>query len=185
MEIEISLDEEVDCNNVVWVEIDRLKLQSSDKITLCTPGRPLIDKHINYAQVLLKKQFPTIPGLQSTLKQYKELVVKVDTGIQIIHCHGYHWVTAHKYAPSVDVVRIYDSLYNTADDIVKTVVKNLFGGSVRVEMVAYMQKQQLHPNNCGLFAITVATAILFKSSLEKLSFKEREMILFSVLKELL
>lgn len=101
--------------------------------------------------------------------------MKLDTGIQIIHCHGCHWVTAHKYAPSVDVVRIYDSLYNTADDIVKTVTKNLFGGSVRVEMVAHMQKQQSHSNNCGLFAIAIATAILFKSNLEKLSFKEEEM----------
>ena len=80
VEIEISSDAEVHCNNVVWVEIDRLKLQSSDKITLCMHGRPLTDKHINYAQVLLKKQFPTIPGPQSTLQQYKELVVKLDMG---------------------------------------------------------------------------------------------------------
>ena len=62
------------------------------------------------------------------------VAVKQDTGVQIIHCHGYHWVTAHKYASSVDVIRIYDSLYNAADDIVKTVVKNLFGSSVSVEM---------------------------------------------------
>ena len=42
-------------------------------------------------------------------------------------------------------------------------------------MATHMQKQQSHSNNCGLFAIVVATAILFKSSLEKLSFKEQEM----------
>lgn len=102
------------------------------------PGRALTDKHINYFHVHLKKQFPTIPGLQSTLQQYKELAVKLDTGIQIIHCHGYLWVTAHKYAPSVDVVQIYDYLYNTTDNIVKT---------VGIEMVAHMQKQQSHSNN--------------------------------------
>ena len=123
-EIEISSDEKVDCNDVVWVEINRLKLFSSDENILHTPGRPLTDKYINYAQVLLKQQFPSMPGLQSTLQQYKEVTVKQDTGVQIIHCHGYHWVTAHKYASSVDVIRIYDSLYDAADDIVKIVVKN-------------------------------------------------------------
>ena len=78
----------------------------------------------------------------------------MDTGVQIIHCHGYHWVTAHKYASNTDVVQIYDSLYDTADDVVKTV----FGSSVRVEM-AKIQKQQPNSNNCGLFAIAIATAI--------------------------
>ena len=51
----------------------------------------------------------------------------MDTGVQIIHCHGYHWVTAYKYASDIDVFQIYDSLYDTADDVVKTVVLNLFG----------------------------------------------------------
>ena len=170
--VEISSDEEeVHCNNVVWIEIDRLKSYITDKSILCTPGRPLTDKHINYAQVLLRKQFPTISGLQSTLQQYKELAVKMDTGLQIIHCHGYHWVTAHKYASNIDVVQIYDSLYDTADDVVKIVVLNLFGSSVRVEM-AKIQKQQPNSNNCGLFAIAMATAISFKT---QSLFKEPEM----------
>ena len=41
--------------------------------------------------------------------------------------------------------------------------------------MAKMQKQQSHSNNCGLFAIAVTTAILFKDDLEKLVFKEQEM----------
>ena len=65
-----------------------------------------------------------MPGLQSTLQQYKELAVKMDTGVQIIHYHGYHLVTAHKYASVIDVVQIYNSLYDTADDV-KTVVLSL------------------------------------------------------------
>ena len=172
--VEISSDEEeVHCSNVIWVDIDRLKLYITDKNILCTPGMPLTDKHINYAQVLLRKQFPTMSGLQSTLQQYKELAVKMDTGVQIIHCHGYHWVTAYKYASDIDVVQIYDSLYDTADDVVKTVVLNLFGSSVRVEM-AKIQKQQPNSNNCGLFAIAIATAISFKTNPEQ-SYKEPEM----------
>ena len=45
---------------MVWVETDRLKLHTTDEITLRTPGRPLTDKHINYAQVLLKQVNITI-----------------------------------------------------------------------------------------------------------------------------
>ena len=171
--VEISSDEEeVHCNNVIWVEIDRLKLYITDKNILCTPGRPLTDKHINYAQVLLRKKFPSMSGLQSTLQQYKELAVKMDTGVQIIHCHGYHWVTAHKYASDIDVVQIYDSMYDTADDV-KTIVLNLFVSLVRVKM-AKIQKQQPNSNNCGLFAITIATTISFKTNPEQ-SYKESEM----------
>lgn len=62
-------------------------------------------------------------------------------------------------------------MYDTADDVVKTVVLNLFGSSVRVEM-AKIQKQQPNSNNCGLFAIAMATAISFKT---QSLFKEPEM----------
>ena len=42
--VEISFgEEEVHCNNVIWIEIDRLKLYITDINILCTPGRPLTD----------------------------------------------------------------------------------------------------------------------------------------------
>ena len=61
----------------------------------------------------------------------------------------------HKYPASVDIVQIHDSLYDAADDIVKTVIRNLFS---KVE-IAKMLKQKLHSNNYGLFVIAVATVI--------------------------
>ena len=85
-------------------------------------GSSLTDKHVNYAQTLLQHQFTNnVTGLQSTLLQYKPLIKKWAEGLQIIHCHRCHWVMAHKETASTDIVKAYDTLYDAADDIIKTV----------------------------------------------------------------
>lgn len=104
-------------------------------------------------------------GLQSTLLQYKPLIKKWAEGLQIIHCHGCHWVVAHKETASTDIVKIYDKLYDAADDIIKIVLLNLFAFSTHgptIEMIP-MQKQTIGSNNCGVFAIAVCVAVLLKN----------------------
>ena len=51
---------------------------------------------------------------------------KWDEGLQIIHCHRCHWVVAHKEAVSTDIEKVYDTFYDNADDVIKTVLLNLF-----------------------------------------------------------
>ena len=63
-------------------------------MTLLTFGCQLNDKHINLAQKLLRNQFPNIEGLASTLTQTKGNQGKIASGMQIIFCHGNHWITA-------------------------------------------------------------------------------------------
>ena len=75
-------------------------------------GALLTDKHINYAQALMKQQFASVGGLQSTLFQYKPLQNKFLEGIQIIHSHGCPWVVAQKESCSSSIVKVYDSLYD-------------------------------------------------------------------------
>ena len=58
-------------------------------------------------------------GLWSTLFQYKAMQHKLSEGTQIIHSHGCHWVVAHKEVSFSDVVKVYDSLYDEVDDVVK------------------------------------------------------------------
>ena len=61
-------------------------------------GQELSDLEINFAQELLKGQYPKVSGLQSTL--FQERIKLFSTGfitscIQIIHCKmRHHWVTA-------------------------------------------------------------------------------------------
>ena len=83
---------------------------------------------------------------------------KWDEGLQIICCHRCHWVVAHKEAVSTDIT------FDDADDVIKTVLLNLFAFSSHgptIEMIP-MQKQTIGSNNCGVFAAAVCVAILLK-----------------------
>ena len=64
----------------------------SDKECLLTPGSSLTDKHINFAQTLLRSQYPSVSGLTSTLLQYKSLPTKLAMGLQMIHCRSSHCI---------------------------------------------------------------------------------------------
>ena len=110
----------------VCVSANKNTLLLVNKAVLLTHGSPLTDKHINYAQALLRQQFTCVAGLQSTWFQYKLLQDKLPEGIQIIHSHGCHWVVVHKVASSSDIVKVCNSLYGEVNDVVKKVVTNLF-----------------------------------------------------------
>ena len=164
----------------VWVHIEKCTMLQSDKQCLLTPGCLLNDKHINTAQALLRKQFTNASGLRSTLFQYKMLPERMTNGLQVIHCNGCHWVTAHKEDPSTRTVRIFDFVYESVENLgdISKVVHNLFespgSSTLKIDM-AEMQKQSPNSNNCGLFAVAVAMAILLDFDPSKIIFKEDRM----------
>ena len=95
-----------------------------DRIIL---GKTLIDLHINVAQELLKRQFPHISGLQSTLLLTKCQKVTVTAAhAQIIHSHGNHWVVASNIGCHAPKVLVYDSLYSCNDASTLKLVTALF-----------------------------------------------------------
>jgi len=75
--------------------------------------------------MLLKKQCPGTAGFISTLLQYKPLTTKLTEGIQIIYCQACHWIAACKEKSSSDVT-IYDSSFDSADDVTTNFITNLF-----------------------------------------------------------
>ena len=61
-------------------------------------------------------------------------------------------------------MHVYDSVYEEVDDDTHTVIQNLLGPDrVRISMVE-MQKQR-GPDDCGLFAIAVATSLVHGAGL--------------------
>ena len=56
-------------------------------------GRSLNDNNINFAQSLLKYQFPCLDGLKSSQLQRKQQK-KIQHGLQVIHSRGNHWIVA-------------------------------------------------------------------------------------------
>jgi len=157
----------------IWVRFGRSTLLLSDKDALLTSGVSLTDKHINFALALFRDQHPEISGFLSTLQQYKPLPKRLQSGLQIIHSRACHWVTAFKKKSTSDVV-VYDSMFDSIDHVVETVVTNIFGTS-KITM-SPMQKQSAGGNNCGLFAVATCMALLLKQNPSEILFDEEKMI---------
>ena len=118
-----------------------------DKIT---SGQKLSDIEINLAQQLLKKQFTSVNGLQSTLLQSKPRAGEPpDNQLLIIHSRGDHWILASAIGCSESVC-VYDSVYNVLDKGTVDIISNLFRSS-KVTMIEC--KKQAGGKDYGLFAI--------------------------------
>ena len=129
-------------------------------------GEELSDNEIHLAQQLLKKQFPALNGLQSTLLQGKQMTLtesEVYNKVQIIHCNSHHhWIVASTVQCNFNQVKVYDSLFTYCDKETERVIANLFQcDSSKLTMTVSCSHKQKGSVNCGLFAIANATAIAF------------------------
>ena len=144
----------------VWLKLGNI-LTWYDKEVI-SDNKELSDHHINYCQHLLSKQFPLIGGLVLTLLQNKPLKQKIVCGLQIIHrSERNHWIVASRIDSCHSPVKIYDSLYKSIHEGTITVVQNMFKkvGKFKIE-IADMQEQE-GSTDCGVFAIAVATSLLY------------------------
>ena len=91
-----------------WLRLDEIVLLQKDKEHLCN-GSWLNDKYINYAQMLLKRQFPMIDGWNSTLILDVAKTIRIQHGVQIVHTHGNHWIVASNLRSPSNHVQIFDS----------------------------------------------------------------------------
>ena len=83
---------------------------------ISTELEKLLDLSINLVQQLLKKQFPSVNGLQSTLLETKPTMgICLNNQLQTIRSHGNHWVVASTvYRKELDTaVLVYNSVYRT------------------------------------------------------------------------
>lgn len=124
-------------NGIVLSQLDKNQVRD---------GRWLNDMHINYAQSLLKKQFPHIDGLKDTLLLHKKQE-KMKQGVQIIHARGNHWIVASNLRGSNCEIQIFDSLYTSVHKDTQNVILNLFetNGKVNLKPVVCSQLQLLLP----------------------------------------
>ena len=119
-------------------------------------GRWLNNKHINFAQSLLKKQFPHIDKWKETLLFHK-MQKKIKQGVQIIHTRCNHRIVASTL--KCDGTEVFVSLYTSVDMDTQNIILNIFQitGKPKLRM-AEMCKQD-GVNDCGLLAIATATAL--------------------------
>ena len=75
---------------------------------------------------MLKKQFPRLSGLNSTLLQYKDSPrVYTPDCLQIIHSQQSHWVVATTVRRSDNKVILHDSMFRELDESITSVIYNL------------------------------------------------------------
>ena len=103
-----------------------ISLSTKDKESIVN-GEERNDEHVNLAQQLLKAQFPSLNGLQCTLLQSrKQPLPEGKQVVQIIHCHGNHWIAVSSMNTSDKTVNVYDSLYNSLDGETTDIINSLF-----------------------------------------------------------
>ena len=142
----------------VWVKRGgEITLYTIQK-TKISAGDKLDDLVITVAQRKLEKRFPNFAGFQLTLLQSKQQQPAQSSRkqIQIIHSRGNHWLVASTVFSTGDSVQVYDSAYSELDFATKDVITKLFS-TASCELVPV--GKQHGGNDCGLYAIAIATAL--------------------------
>lgn len=145
-------------------------------------GEKLTDAEIQFAQRILKSQFPNINGLQSTLLQSRLQPCTVadlvnENKIQIVFCCGrQHWIVATTVGCETGEVKVYDSIFSSLDkETLRTIMKLFSSGNSMPRVRLSPSQKQTGSNDCGVFAICHAVAIAFGLNPSKLCLQQDRM----------
>ncbi|XP_064388500.1 uncharacterized protein LOC135336575 [Halichondria panicea] len=136
----------------------------ADLTEIISEGGQLTDLHMEYAQKLLKKQFPHINGLQPTVCLTRTTCndgpkkTLSSNQLQIVHTRGNHWIVVSAIDCEEGVVNVYDSLYETIVGATREIILNIFQASL-INMVESQKQEGVV--DCGLFAIANATSLAY------------------------
>ena len=143
-----------------WVTCEKVILYQQDKNILLN-GKWLTDKHINFAQLLLQKQFSHCSGFQSTIYQLQKPLLVLQDMIQIIHINTNHWavITTIGCEHQNNAIRYYDSLYSELMDSAENIISHLIPRKPQIVVELMKSTKQVGCNDCGLFAVAIATSL--------------------------
>ena len=172
----VNETENIPNNGQVPFPITCPHLDENDKAALET-GQWLSDKHICAAQVLLKKQFPAICGLQPPfLEQANQFDVLQPGGVQILNANRNHWVCVSSMSCSVGTLDVYNSFKSTiTSDIARQCSSLLQTPKESITLHQMQMQQQSGGSDCGLFAIATATALCFGIPPNSCEWEQRNM----------
>ena len=158
----------------IWITHDgRHSIHENERLMI-EQGCELNDKHIGFAQNLIKSRFPLIGGLVSTLLQQKSVKGSCTTNtIQIIHCKKQkHWIVASTKWCKPGDINIYDTLFSKLDAEGRAIVKQMFGlKQMKCINMVKVQKQQ-GTKDCGLFAIAMMTSLAHDEDLSDITYDQ-------------
>ena len=134
------------------------------KFGILKPTYWLHDSEIHAGQVLLKKEFPFIDGLQDPAVKGSLVIPATSEFVQIINV-GKHWVCISTIGCQAGIVKIFDSLYSKPNSVlIDHACRMLFYQQDTVTFCNEKVQKQLGGSDCGLMALAFATGISLKSS---------------------
>jgi hypothetical protein len=136
---------------VMWLEMNNIILTKADRRIIVTGE----DKHIHFAQMMLKNQFQEILGLQSTLllSAGKHTCISLPPS-NVIHTRGNHWLVVSTIR-CASKVQVFDSIYSDIDKHTRELLLKLFGTDVNIQMQNAPKQQGI--KDCGVFATAICT----------------------------
>lgn len=151
----------VEVQENMWIR--ELGLYSTDRETLLSPTGWLTDNIINAAQGLLKKNPHVVSGLQNvSLGLTMNFDVEPGEFVQILNNGLGHWLTISTIGTPHPEVQVYDSVYMFASQRTIAQTAALLHTNHSAMTFSFMDTQkQCGQCDCGLFAISFATALVF------------------------
>lgn len=157
-----------------WIEFKKHRLTMQDRQVI-SKGEWLVDKHISFAQTLIKDKFPTINGLKCTQYQTKQLL-HLENVLQIIHIGSNHWAVISTIGCTEGTVKLYDSLYTSIGSETITIIASLFRFLTPSFTVKVMNVgRQVGFQDCGLYAISFVTSLAYEEDPTIIKYEQEEM----------
>ena len=152
-----------------WLSHFGIQLLDSDRLIL--QSCQLSDNHIDFAQEILKQQFPSILGLQSTLLVSagccsRVALKKKSLFIQIVYSKSRkHWITVTTRGQDSSII-VYDSVFSTIEDDTKRMCEKWFGSRMIETVPVLTIRLAIHTKkHCTTFSPTTCLSYPLPSSL--------------------
>ena len=162
--------------SINWIKVGKIQLYESDR-EIIAQGEWLNDNIIQAYQHMLQQCTQNkVFGLQSTQlgKGYKfKPVPEGEHFVQVLHVRNCHWIVLSNMADECDSItyNVYDSANYPLDVDTKHQICSLTkptSKQIRIQMVNIQRQPNI--NDCGLFALAVATDLVHYQDPQKHSY---------------
>ena len=126
----------------LWQECGNIKLHESHKKSI-EAGEWLCDNVINFCQLLLKKQYPHISGLQSTILAdiYGMNPQPNREFVQVLNVNRNHWIIISTINCPPSTVSVYDSFHLPLSSRLKKLAADLMQSPSKAITIQYCDVQ--------------------------------------------
>jgi len=146
-----------------WLKFGCYVLRRAERDMLCNNGW-LTDLYMNAVQVLIKKQFPHIGGLQNTTiiqpkRNNKPFQVGTES-LQIIHTSNNHWIVPSTMNCYQADITVYDSSSSSVNMETKIILSSLLK-TQKCQFTIQISNKQSGTKDCGVFATAYRTTVAY------------------------